>query len=204
MQYTYHLFAWCLFFTNYVLSTITQKSTYDIKSRQHVVDHLALDTSPNCPIALEFNDRQLEGQKKLIFLIDIESAEDIPSSDNKFTKNSDNLFFIESSGKNHLEPREACAIESAVKHLGISGRIIVAMTSPSIDVLANNATYQIYSKFAERAVFFRHVNIDTIFRTTPLHELHVKGHLKQHEEKRNIFLYRYDLYILCEMNIRLS
>ena len=103
---------------------------------------------------------------------------------------NNNLFFIESSGRNHINPRDACAIESAVKDSGISGRIFVAMTSPILDVSANNATWQIYTKFAESFVYFRFVNVNTIFQGTPFHELHINGHLIHHEQKNTVVQYR--------------
>ena len=175
-----------------------QKTTDDIKLRKQVVHHPILDTSISCPNGLKSNERHLDTKSKLKFVVDIESIEDTHLSNNTFWKGSDNLFFIESSGKNHLMPRDACAIESAIRNSGVSGRIIVAMTSKGIDIMANNATCQIYTKYAERSVFFRHINTDTIFQTTPLHELHVKGHLKSNLKKNTIFHYRYDLYIWQE------
>ena len=195
MQNTSKVFLLCLLFASKILTNNMQKTTDDIKLRKHVLHRPTSDTSISCPSDLESNERHLDRKTKLILLVDIESIEDTHFSNNTFWKGSDNLFFIESSGRNHLRPREACAIESAVEKSGISDRIIVAMTSSSIDVIANNATCQIYTKYAERFVFFRHVNIDTIFRTTPLHELHVKRHLKNHLKKNTIFHYRYDLYI---------
>ena len=194
MQNTSQLFVIYLFFARNISSNIMQKSTDDIKLRKHVVHHPTLDTSIRCPNGLKSNERHFDRKNKFEFLVDIESIEDTHLSNNTFWKGSDNLFFIESSGKNHLRPRDACAIESAIRNSGVSGRIIVAMTSKGIDIMANNATCQIYTKYAERSVFFRHVNTDTIFQTTPLHELHAKGHLKSHEEKNTIIQYRYNSY----------
>ena len=198
MQNTSQLFVFYLFFARNISSNIMQKSTDDIKLRKHVVHHPTLDTSISCPNGLKSNERNLDRESKFKFLVDIESIEDTHLSNNTFWKGSDNLFFIESSGKNHLMPRDACAIESAIRNSGVSGRIIVAMTSKGIDIMANNATCQIYTKYAERSVFFRHVNTDTIFQTTPLHELHAKGHLNSHEEKNTIIQYRYNSYISKE------
>ena len=123
----------------------------------------------------------------LITLIDIESTDYIHPSNTIFSNKNDNLFFIESSGRNHINPRDACAIESAVKDSGISGRIFVAMTSPILDVSANNATWQIYTKFAESFVYFRFVNVNAIFEGTPFHELRINGHLIHHEQKIQSF-----------------
>ena len=38
------------------------------------------------------------------------------------------IFFIESSGRDHLLPRQACTVESAIKNSGIQ-TVIIAMTS---------------------------------------------------------------------------
>jgi hypothetical protein len=41
------------------------------------------------------------------------------------------IFFIESSGRDHLLPRQACAIESALRNSGID-TLVVVMTSKGI------------------------------------------------------------------------
>ena len=185
MHKTSHVFVLCLLLPSSILYTISQETFDEIKLSQNVEHCQNLNSFIRCP-----NDKRLEREPKFIYLKNIESNEGTKLG-NSTLKNSDILFFIESSGRNHLRPRDACAIESAVKNSGMSGRIIIAMTSPSIDVFANNATCQIYTKFGERAVFFRHVNIDTIFQSTSLHELHVKGLLRHNEKKNTIVQYRY-------------
>ena len=100
-------------------------------------------------------------------MVDIESSD--PLSKNVFPENNERLFFIESSGRNHLRPRDACAIESAIlQNAGMIIHIIVGMTSQVIDILANNATCQLYTNYADKNLFFRHINVDTIFKGTPL------------------------------------
>ena len=89
-----------------------------------------------------------------------------------------------------MNPRDACAIESAVKNSGLAGHIIVAMTSPVLDVMKNNATCHLYSEHAGKSIFFRHVNVDTIFQGTPIHQLHIDGKLKAHENRKTIVQYR--------------
>ena len=185
MHKTSHVYVLYLLLPSSILYTISQETFDEIKLSQNVEHRQNLNSFIRCP-----NDKRLEREPKFIYLKNIESNEGTKLG-NSTLKNSDILFFIESSGRNHLRPRDACAIESAVKNSGMSGRIIIAMTSPSIDVFANNATCQIYTKFAERAVFFRHVNIDTIFQSTSFHELHVKGHLRHNEKRNTIAQYRY-------------
>ena len=85
------------------------------------------------------------------------------------------MFFIESSGRTHLTAREACSIESAVSNTGLGGHIVIAMTSKHLDVNTSNATCHLYSKYNGHKIFFRHVNVDTIFWGTHLHHLHKHG-----------------------------
>lgn len=111
---------------------------------------------------------------------------DIDSEDCKLngiiSQKNTNLFFVESSGRNHLPVRYACAIESAVKNTGLKN-IIVAMTSPYLDISANNATCHLYMEHYEKNIRFRYVNVDTIFKGTPLQKLHAEGKLRYHEKK---------------------
>lgn len=53
------------------------------------------------------------------------------------------LFFIESSGRNYLLPRQVCAVESALRNAQINP-IIVVMTSKTLDLSASNGTCQLY------------------------------------------------------------
>ena len=127
-------------------------------------------------------------QKHLIELMDIES------SDHNITQllsNTNNkLFFVESSGRNYLTPRDGCAIESAVKNSGLDGYIIFAMTSPTLNILANNITCHLYQKFSGHNVHFLHINLETFFKGTPIQKLHEKGLLKHEEKINTIVQYR--------------
>ena len=119
---------------------------------------------------------------------------DIESNDTGITrvlsKQNNKLFFIESSGRNYLTPRDACAIESAAKNSGLDGFIIFAMTSPSLNILANNVTCHVYQKYSGRVVHFLHVNVNTFFKGTPIQNLHEKGLLKHEKEINTIVQYR--------------
>ena len=79
------------------------------------------------------------------------------------------MFFIESSGRDHLLIRQTCAIESAVRNSKID-QFYVVMTSPNLNVTANNATCQLFKRYSN--VIFRHVDLDVLFEETPLQELH--------------------------------
>ena len=173
-----------------ILYINSQKTGEKRKSIQNILQHPHLDHSMECP-RTDTTNRSLKEKTKIIHMIEIDLKEpnQYPSS-NIFSKNSENLFFIESSGRNYLRPRDACAIESAVKNSGIAGKFIIVMTSRNLNILANNATCQIYTQYAERVVFFRYVNVDTIFRGTPFQELHVNGHLKYYNAKNTIVQYR--------------
>jgi hypothetical protein len=49
------------------------------------------------------------------------------------------------------------------------------MTSPILNVTANNATCQLYTRFAETKVFFRHVNVNKTFEGTPIDPVFKSG-----------------------------
>ena len=125
---------------------------------------------------------------RIINLVNIESSD----CENKriLSKQNNKLFFIESSEKNCLTPRYACAIESAVKNTELSGYIIVVMTSPYLDISSNNATCHLYTKHHGKNIFFRYANLDTIFDGTPIHQIHLHGHLKHQKEIVTAVQYR--------------
>ena len=79
------------------------------------------------------------------------------------------MFFIESSGRDHLLIRQTCAIESAVRNSKVD-QFYVVMTSQNLNVTANNATCQLFKRHSN--VIFRHVDLDVLFEETPLQELH--------------------------------
>ena len=140
-----------------------------------------------CPTSRK--DLKLASNKQhLVKLMDIESNES--STTRILSKENNKLFFIESSGRNYLTPRDACAIESAIKNSGLDGYIIYAMTSPSMNILANNVTCHIYHKYSGQGVHFLHVNVDNFFRGTPIQHLHEKGLLKHEKEINTIVQYR--------------
>ena len=130
-----------------------------------------------------------EKSESLVNLVNIESND--YQLNNIFSKINENIFFIESSGRNHLRPRDACAIESALlQNAGTGIFIIVAMTSPVLDILANNATCQLYTNYAAKNLYFRYVNVDTIFQGTPLNQFHIDGKLSNRETKHTTYQYR--------------
>ena len=129
-----------------------------------------------------------KSMNNIIELINIESTD--CSNRNLLSNESNKLFFTETSGKQYLTPRYACAIESAVKNTDLSGHIIVVMTSPILNINTNNATYQLYTKHSEKHIFFRYVNVDTIFEGTPIHQLHLNGYLRHHEAVHTAVQYR--------------
>ena len=137
----------------------------------------------NCPTSIS----------KIIHLVNIESSDCDNRCDNEcdiLSKKTNKLFFIESSGREYLTPRYACAIESAVKNTELSGHIIIVMTSPYLDISSNNATCHLYERYAGKQIFFRYANLDTIFEGTPIHQIHLDGHLKHHEEIITAVQYR--------------
>jgi hypothetical protein len=164
----------------------SKKTRPEVEAKANTIEHGLSDVSIKCPTS-KTSPKFTTIQTKLIPLIDIESTD--CTTNDVLSKENNNLFFIESSGRNFLSPRDTCAIESAIKNSGLAGHIIVAMTSPFLDVMANNATCHLYTEHEGKNVFFRHVNVDTIFKDTPIQELHLNGHLKHHEERKTIVQY---------------
>ena len=103
----------------------------------------------------------------------------------------DKIFFIESSDRPFLKPRQACAIESAILRAGSGGdgsggiggsggglSVVAVLTSPTLD-LSDNSTCQLYRKYSERGVFFRHVDKAEVFQATPLQQVYEDGRIDQ-------------------------
>eukprot|EP00094_Tigriopus_californicus_P007157 TCALIF_06890-PA protein Name:"Similar to uvssa UV-stimulated scaffold protein A (Danio rerio)" AED:0.18 eAED:0.18 QI:313/0.75/0.2/1/1/1/5/0/946 len=87
------------------------------------------------------------------------------------------IFFLETSGRDHLQNRQCCAIESAVKHAGDLD-VLVVMVADHLDLSANNATRQLYQGLGNSGkLHFRKVNVETIFQDTPLQEVFESGRL---------------------------
>jgi len=83
------------------------------------------------------------------------------------------IFFLETSGRSWLTPREACALESASKFSQL--RVNILFTSPFMDTF-DNATCFLYMTVDN--INFYTINIAKIFSQTPL----------QGFEKRKSFL----------------
>ena len=56
------------------------------------------------------------------------------------------------------------------------------LTSPTLD-LSHNATCQIFARYSETRVFFRRVNKDSLFKDSPLEEIHNQGLIEQSPNK---------------------
>lgn len=83
----------------------------------------------------DFCTKDVCGSVKLDFVLDSDVSSDDPNK----------LFFIETSGRDYLTTRQACAVESVVQNGGV--RAIVVMASDDLNLSANNATYQLYHRF---------------------------------------------------------
>ena len=60
----------------------------------------------------------------------------------------------------------------------------------SLDISKNNVTCHIYQKYSGHSVHFVYVNVDTIFKGTPIQNLHENGFLKHEKEINTIVQYR--------------
>lgn len=100
--------------------------------------------------------------------IDLPDLEDELPSDTK-------VFFIESSGRDHLLHRQACSVESALGAPKIPLTVVV-FTAQQLD-LSHNATCQLFSRYPESRLIFRHVNREKIFKDTPIQTIFERGEL---------------------------
>ena len=166
--------------TNFRLSLSTIESL-NIKVSNEKCDPII------CPISQK-DLKSSSNQQNEIALVNIESNED--QIIKILSNTNEKLFFVESSGKNYLTPRDGCAIESAVKNSGLDRHMIFAMTSPSLNISKNNVTCHIYQKYNGHSVHFLYVNVDTIFKGTPIQNLHENGFLKHDKEINTIVQYR--------------
>ena len=188
-----HTISSYILFLNLVITVLSSQTKEGPSSKKDLGKDVANNSihkdmdeiSIQCPSSKKSSKTSQE--TKMITLIDIESED---CTNDVISKENENLFFIESSGRDHLRPRDACAIESAVKNSGLKGHIIIAMTSSVLNVMGNNATCHLFSEHAGKNVFFRHINVDTIFKGTPIHQLHVDGWLKSEENRKTIVQYR--------------
>ena len=171
---------------NLVILTNLRLSCSTIESLNNKVSNEECDPII-CPISQK-DLKSSSNQQNEIALVNIESNED--QIIKILSNTNEKLFFVESSGKNYLTPRDGCAIESAVKNSGLDRHIIFAMTSPSLNISKNNVTCHIYQKYNGHSVHFLYVNVDTIFKGTPIQNLHENGFLKHDKEINTIVQYR--------------
>jgi len=96
--------------------------------------------------------------------------------------NGQQVLFIESSGRDYLDGRQACAVESAARSgtkLNDALRIIVLLNSTQLDVHANNATSQLYKARNELNInFYSASNFDEILVNTPLDDKFLKRKIR--------------------------
>ena len=95
---------------------------------------------------------------------------------------SNQIFFIESFGRDHLLVPHVCTIESSLRYSNLT-KFIVAMTSKTLDLSANNVTCQLFKEFSNKGLEFRHVSVEDIIEGTPFEKIHQDN--KIHEETAN-------------------
>lgn len=75
-----------------------------------------------------------------------------PELMSKYQNNAgNNIVYIETSGRDHLQPRQACAVESGARS---GGRVLILINSTSLNLEANNATSQLYRHKDELGISF--------------------------------------------------
>ncbi len=71
------------------------------------------------------------------------------------------MFFIESSGRDFLLPRQVCTVESALNKAEIDN-VFVILTSTRLHLLGNNATWQLTQNYPQ--VKFRSIDLERLFK----------------------------------------
>ena len=179
----------CIIIFGKMMSSHASFPFHDFDTKDCVIKNNQLSQVIKCTNQKGRNSKGSQNSENLLSLIDIESTD--CGCNNAFHKTNENIFFIESSSRNHLRPRDACAIESAIlQNAGMGRYIVVGMTSPVLDISANNATCQLYTKYYGKYLIFRHINVNTIFKGTPLHQFHIDGKLISADKKLTTYQYR--------------
>ena len=84
----------------------------------------------------------------------------------------DSIFFVETSGKTRLEPKEICSIESAAKN-NPDKNVYVVMTSPVIEFRNHSATSSVMKKYPN--LHFRHVDAHSFISDSILRDIWKEG-----------------------------
>ena len=101
--------------------------------------------------------------------------------DESGSSSSTQMFFVESSGRDHLLPRQVCAVESAIGSAKVS-KVIVTMISSHLNLAASNATCQLYKaeeKSGRAILEFKRLNLDLIFKDTQFYKMYRDGIFEQ-------------------------
>jgi len=76
------------------------------------------------------------------------------------------MFFIETSGRSKLTPRQACSVESAAKFSNLHVQVI--LLSDTLD-LTDNSTCYLYTSVSN--ISFHKIDLEKIYENTPLQGL---------------------------------
>ena len=89
---------------------------------------------------------------------------------------SDKIFFFETSGRPTLNPRQACAVESAARHSGVTN-VVVLMNAEYLrfDGIGNDFLCALYARRFDARIRFHRLDLDADFKDTPLVEMLKKG-----------------------------
>ena len=76
----------------------------------------------------------------------------------------DQIFFLETSGKSYLSPRQCCAIESAALRSGLTVQVLLC--SKFLDINLSICTHSLHDLVNN--ITFYSVNLERIFNDTPV------------------------------------
>ena len=84
----------------------------------------------------------------------------------------DSIFFVETSGKTRLEPKEICSIESAAKN-NPDKNVYVVMTSPVMEFQNHSAASAVSKRYPN--LHFRHVDAHSFISDSILRDIWKEG-----------------------------
>lgn len=79
------------------------------------------------------------------------------------------VFFLETSGRGYLLPRQACTVESAARYSGLPVTVLIA--SQTLFTQANNATWQLFQFGLANNVSFHFLDVSQLVQNTPFEPL---------------------------------
>ena len=128
---------------------VTNLAWYFVISAKYTTPHPYIDTRSKYPLKLADQDQLPE-----------------------LSPRPDSIFFVETSGKSRLNPKEMCSIESAAKN-NADRNVYVVMTSPIMQFHNHSAASAVAKAYPN--LHFRHVDAETFVSDSKLRAIWEEG-----------------------------